>query len=201
MKTGILRQPGKVTMLQICMLLFLGCFFLGVFLAIFSFRDEALWIGFFSENLIRQFQETGQNAEEWIKLFCWRGIPWLVIVVTQRFVFGWVLCAGWCGWLGASGGFVFCALLGRYGFSGIFQMGALGFPQMIFYAAAYLVLLALVDVTQKEKKARRNAKVLQRSYEKKRMILIGLFFFIDTAVYAVGVWMEYAISPWILQHL
>ena len=183
------------------MLLFLGCFFLGVFLAIFSFRDEALWIGFFSENQIRQFQGTGQNTEEWIKLLCWRGIPWLAVVCTQRFVFGRVLCAGWCGWMGASDGFVFCALLSRYGFSGIFQMGILGFPQMIFYGAAYVGLLALLDVMQKENQERRNAKILQKTYEKKRMLLIGLFFFMDTALYAVGIWMEYAINPWMLQQL
>lgn len=118
-------------MLQKCMLLFLGCFFLGVFLANFSLHDEALWIGFLHENQVRQFAgaEDVEHAEALLKtILLQRGLPWMILLIALCFRFGCAVCAIWFGWLGLSGGFVFAALLGRYGFSGIGQMGILGFP-------------------------------------------------------------------------
>ena len=107
------------------MLLFLGCFFLGVFLANFSLHDEALWIGFLHENQMRQFTGVGdvEQAKALLKtILLQRGLPWVILMIALCFRFGRAICGGWFGWLGLSGGFVFAALLGRYGFSGIWQM-------------------------------------------------------------------------------
>ena len=102
MITGTLRQPGKVTMLQKCMLLFLGCFFLGVFLANFSLHDEALWIGFLHENQVRQFAgaEDVEHAEALLKtILLQRGLPWMILLIALCFRFGCAVCAIWFGWL------------------------------------------------------------------------------------------------------
>ena len=97
MITGTLRQPGKVTMLQKCMLLFLGCFFFGVFLANFSLHDEALWIGFLHENQVRQFAgaEDVEHAEALLKtILLQRGLPWMILLIALCFRFGRAVCAG-----------------------------------------------------------------------------------------------------------
>lgn len=203
MITGTLRQPGKVTMLQKCMLLFLGCFFFGVFLANFSLHDEALWIGFLHENQVRQFAgaEDVEHAEALLKtILLQRGLPWMILLIALCFRFGCAVCAIWFGWLGLSGGFVFAALLGRYGFSGIGQMGILGFPQVAAYAAAYIFLLVLMEAGKRVRQERRNAHLLQNKPDLKAQALLMVLFLLDTGIYGAGIWLEYWVNPWILLH-
>ncbi len=141
MITGTLRQPGKVTMLQKCMLLFLGCFFFGVFLANFSLHDEALWIGFLHENQVRQFAgaedvETCRSIIKNHSFAAWTSMDdiidcivlsiWtrrLCYLVWMAWTFRWfcVCGAAWAVWIFRIG-----------------QMGILGFPQVAAYAAAYI---------------------------------------------------------------
>ena len=169
------------------MLLFLGCFFLGVFLANFSLHDEALWIGFLHENQVRQFAgaEDVEHAEALLKtILLQRGLPWMILLIALCFRFGCAVCAIWFGWLGLSGGFVFAALLGRYGFSGIGQMGILGFPQVAAYAAAYIFLLVL----------------MKNKPDLKAQALLIVLFLLDTGIYGAGIWLEYWVNPWILLH-
>ena len=191
-------------MLQICMLLFLVFFFLGVFLAIFSLRDKALWIGFLNENQIRQFQgaKDVEQAEALLKtILLQRELPWIILLIALCFRFGRAVCATWFGWLGLSGGFVFAALLGRYGFSGIWQMGILGFPQVAVYAVAYIFLLVLLEAGNRVRQERRNAHLLQNKPDHKAQALLIVLFFLDTGIYGAGIWLEYWVNPWILLHV
>ena len=191
-------------MLQKCMLLFLGCFFLGVFLANFLLHDEALWIGFLHENQVRQFTGAGDMEQADVlqkTILLQRGLPWMIVTITCFFQFGRAVCAVWFGWLGLSGGFVFAALLGRYGFSGIWQMGILGFPQVAVYAVAYIFLLFLMEAEKRIRQEQRNARLLQNKPDHKAQVLLSVLFLLDSGIYGAGIWLEYWVNPWILSNM
>lgn len=190
-------------MLQKCMALFLGCFFLGVFMANFSLHDEALWIGFLHENQVRQFVGAGnvEPAKVLLKnILLQRGLPWGILMIALCFRYGRVVCAIWFGWLGLSGGFVFAALLGRYGFSGIWQMGILGFPQVAAYVVAYIFLLFLMEAGKRVRQEQKNARLLKNKPDHKIQALLVILFLLDTGIYGAGIWLEYWVNPWILLH-
>lgn len=185
------------------MALFLGCFFLGVFMANFSLHDEALWIGFLHENQVRQFAGAGdvEPAKVLLKnILLQRGLPWVILMIALCFRYGRVVCVIWFGWLGLSGGFVFAALLGRYGFSGIWQMGILGFPQVVAYVVAYIFLLFLMEAGKRVRQEQKNARLLKNKPDHKIQALLVILFLLDTGIYGAGIWLEYWVNPWILLH-
>ena len=95
---------------------------------------------------------------------------------------------------------MFATLLGRYGFSGIGQMGILGFPQVAAYAAAYIFLLVLMEAGKRVRQERRNAHLLQNKPDLKAQALLIVLFLLDTGIYGAGIWLEYWVNPWILLH-
>lgn len=186
-KTG---QPEKITLPRICACIFFGCFFMGVLAANLGLSDEALWVGFVNENNIRQFFAGQQDLRDFIEFALHsRLIPWVIIVVSGIFFWGRALCGLWFGWLGFSGGFLLAALIQRHGIRGILIMGGMGFPQYIIYAVAYIVLLKLIRIFQKEKK---------ETNSKKNLGIYILFSVIISAIFCLGILTEYYINPLIL---
>ena len=65
MITTTVKQPGKIAMLHICIVIFLGCFFFGVIAANLWLCDKTLWIGFVFE---RQVEHLGHDRQSWQEL-------------------------------------------------------------------------------------------------------------------------------------
>lgn len=183
-------QPEKITPPKICACIFFGCLFMGVLAANLGLSDEALWVGFVNENNIRQFSAEQRDLGEFIE-FALRSrlIPWIIIVVCGIFFWGSAVCGLWFGWIGFSGGFLLAALIQRHGIRGILLMGGMGFPQYIIYAAAYIILLKLISIFQREKK---------KANSKKNVGIYILFSVFISVVFCLGILTEYYINPLIL---
>ena len=69
MITDTVQQPGKITMLQIGIALFLGCFFFGSILSNFIWQDTAWWIGSAGDTDWQQILADGEQRER----FFWAG--------------------------------------------------------------------------------------------------------------------------------
>ncbi len=185
-------------MLHSCMAIFLGCFFLGVLVANLWLRNENLWMGFVFETQIRNLANTGLSWQEimWQVLPA-RIIPWGILLVIWNFLWGNLFLHLWVGWLGLSGGFVFSSCLCRYGFSGIFYMLVSGFPQILLYLAAYLLLIFLWDARRNMRWNRRNQMPGSMDNRKEKMLFL-LLVFLDFGIYVLGVWLECSVNPWLL---
>ena len=102
MITETVQQPGKITMLQIGIALFLGCFFLGSILSNFIWQDTAWWIGSAGETDWQQILADGEQRERFLGAGfnpC-GGIPWIVLQIFLFISWGRWVFAGWYGWLG-----------------------------------------------------------------------------------------------------
>ena len=93
MITDTVQQPGKITMLQIGIALFLGCFFFGSILSNFIWQDTAWWIGSAGDTDWQQILADGEQRERFFgQVLILRGIPWIIL---QIFLFiSWVWMAG-----------------------------------------------------------------------------------------------------------
>ena len=190
-------------MLHICMVIFLGCFFLGVFVANLWLRDENLWMGFVFETQVKNLANSGQNWQEimW-QVLPVRMIPWVLLLVIWNFSWGKLFFDFWVGWLGLSGGFVFASCLCRYGFSGIFYMLLSGFPQILLYLVAYVLLVLLWDARRNMHWNRRNqipGGVGTGSH--RETVIFLLLVLLDSGIYVLGIWLECSVNPWILKVL
>lgn len=198
MITMTVKQPGKITMLHICMVVFLGCFFFGVFAANLWLRDETLWLGFTFETQIENLMQTNHNWKDLMwQILPLRIIPWVILFVIWNFSWGNLFLHFWVGWLGFSGGFVFALCLCRYGFSGIFYMFLSGFPQILLYLAAYILLVLLWDARRNMRWSRRNQLPGSMGNRTEKMLFL-LFVLLDSGIYVLGVWLECRVNPWIL---
>ena len=201
MITTTVKQPGKIAMLHICMVIFLGCFFLGVFVANLWLRDENLWMGFVFETQVKNLANAGQN---WQEIMCQvlpvRLIPWALLLVIWNFSRGNLFLNLWIGWFGLSGGFVFASCLCRYGFSGIFYMLLSGFPQILLYLAAYILLVLLWDARRNMRWNRRN-QIPGNVGNQRETVLFLLLVLLDSGIYVLGIWLECSVNPWILKVL
>ena len=203
MITKTVKQPGKIAMLHICIVIFLGCFFFGVFVANLWLRDENLWMGFVFETQIQNLANSGQNWQEimW-QILPVRMIPWVLLLVIWNFSWGNLFLNLWVGWLGLSGGFVFASYLCRYGFFGIFYMLVSGFPQILLYLAAYVLLVLLWDARRNMHWNKRNqipGSVGMGSH--RETVLFLLLVLLDSGIYVLGIWLECSVNPWILKVL
>lgn len=190
-------------MLHICMVIFLGCFFFGVFMANLWLRDENLWMGFVFETQVKNLANSGQNWQEimW-QVLPVRMIPWVLLLVIWNFSWGKLFFDFWVGWLGLSGGFVFASCLCRYGFSGIFYMLLSGFPQILLYLVAYVLLVLLWDARRNMHWNRRNqipGGVGTGSH--RETVIFLLLVLLDSGIYVLGIWLECSVNPWILKVL
>ncbi|WP_294783381.1 hypothetical protein [uncultured Eubacterium sp.] len=203
MITKTVKQPGKIAMLHVCMVIFLGCFFFGVFAANLWLRDENLWMGFVFETQIQNLANVGQNRQEimW-QVLPVRLIPWMLLLFIWNFLRGNLFLNFWIGWLGLSCGFVFASCLGRYGFPGIFYMMLSGFPQILLYLAAYALLVLLWDARRNMQWNRRNQIPGSAGIENHReKVIFLLFVLLDSGIYVLGIWLECSVNPWILKVL
>ena len=186
-------------MLHICMVVFLGCFFFGVFAANLWLRDENLWLGFVFETQLKNRTGMEQSWQEMLwQILPVRMIPWCLLLVVWNFSLGNLILDLWLGWLGISGGFVFTSCLCRYGFSGIFYMLLSGFPQTFLYLTAYLLLVLMWEARRNRRWNRRN-QISGTTEKRSEIILFLLLFFLDSGIYILGIWLECTVNPWILK--
>ena len=119
MITDTVQQPGKITMLQIGIALFLGCFFFGSILSNFIWQDTAWWIGSAGDTDWQQILADGEQRERFFgQVLILRGIPWIILQIFLFISWGRWVFAGWYGWLGVSGGMVTGAFWNRNGLAG-----------------------------------------------------------------------------------
>lgn len=198
MITDTVQQPGKITMLQIGIALFLGCFFFGSILSNFIWQDTAWWIGSAGETDWQQILADGEQRERfWGQVLILRGIPWIVLQMFLFISWGRWVFAGWYGWLGVSGGMVTGAFWNRNGLAGIGQVLGFCFPQMLVYGVAYFGLLLLLVAWQKLRKERRNAVVMHRNRNGKTLAVFVFLLLCNTGIYTMGIWLELVVNPWV----
>lgn len=198
MITTTVKQPGKIAMLHICIVIFLGCFFFGVIAANVWLCDKTLWIGFVFERQVEHLVHDRQGWQELARqIFPVRFIPWCLILVIWNFSYGNLLFDFWVGWLGFSGGFVFASCLCRYGFSGIFYMFISGFPQIFLYLTAYILLVLLWDVRRDIRWSRKNQISVTAGSRRERLLFLSIVL-IATGIYTFGIWLECVVNPWML---
>lgn len=194
-------QPEKFTLPKICVCIFFGCFFFGVLSANLGLSDEALWVGFVNENNIRQFTAQGRDVYGFLGFALQnRLLPWVIILICGTFFWGIALCGVWFGWMGFTGGFLMTALIQRHGLRGILIMAGMGFPHILIYAAAYLILLKWVWIIRKERK-NFNADTLNRRSGKKYAGIYFLSAILISCIFSLGILAEYYISPLILSNM
>lgn len=171
----------------ICTAVFILCFLAGALAANLRFTDETMWIGFLSENEWMRFADSSGNIREFL-LFAVRNrlIPWALLVLLGCFPWGRIYGAAWSGWIGASGGILFAAMILRHGAKGILFMGALCLPQAVLYVCAVLLQLYLIRFFVRERNRRGIGMY----------IVCSLLF---SAVFAAGVFAEYYINPLVLE--
>ena len=203
MITKTVKQPGKIAMLHSCMVIFLGCFFFGVLAANLWLRDENLWMGFVFETQVKNLANAGKKWQEimW-QILPVRIIPWGLFLIIWNFSRGNLFLDFWIGWLGLSGGFVFVSCLCRYGFPGIFYMLVSGFPQILLYLAAYILLVLLWDARRNMRWNKRNqipgSVRIGNHTERGLFILLVL---LDSGIYVLGIWLECSVNPWMVKVL
>ncbi|WP_296116268.1 hypothetical protein [uncultured Eubacterium sp.] len=201
MITKTVKQSGKIAMLHVCMVIFLGCFFFGVFAANLWLRDENLWMGYLFETQLKNLVNAGQNWKEimW-QILPVRLIPWGMLLVIWNFSQGKLFLNFWIGWIGFSVGFVFASCLCRYGFFGVFYMMLSGFPQILLYLTAYILLVLLWDERRNMRWNKKN-QISGRVGNQRKMVLFLLLVLLDSGIYVLGIWLECSVNPWILKVL
>ena len=96
MITDTVQQPGKITMLQIGIALFLGCFFFGSILSNFIWQDTAWWIGSAGETDWQQILADGEQRERFFgQVLILRGIPWIILQIFLFISWGRWVFAVW----------------------------------------------------------------------------------------------------------
>ena len=196
-----MKQPGKIAMLHICMAIFLGCFFFGVFAANLWMKDENLWLGFAIERQMQSFRQGVEiTSDKLYRLIAVRVLPWMILLVTGMFRPGRLVEKIWFGWMGLSGGFVFVTFLSRYGWKGMVYMVLCGFPHIPVYLIAFLLLIILLEAGAGIRWSRKNQMQIS-SGTQKTIFLLVLFLMLDSGIYILGIWLECSANFWILLHL
>ena len=100
--------------------MFFRLLFAAILLANIGWKSEASWIGYLNENSFIQQAGTGGQMEGHIALILKQRAPyWLILVCLARRFPGLIYAGAFAGWQGVSFGFIFSAMLARYGIRGI----------------------------------------------------------------------------------
>ena len=126
---------------QIGMILAAG-FAAGIFYANFAGKNYVSSTGIFHEYFLSEYADTQIAFAEYLPyLVRWRGIPLLLFLAAGRMGAYKIPAVAALLWTGFSGGVVLVAAVMRMGAAGIFFCLAALFPQILFYASGWAVLV------------------------------------------------------------
>ena len=195
--TYIRKYPGRITPGLLYKVLFFGSFFLMILLANGKLENEASWIGYLSENsFLQQFSGTG--AGEHVLAVWKQRLPfWAVLVLFGQTAPGLVYAGFFAAWQGASIGFVFSAVIARYGLRGILIFGGMCFPQILLYFISYFLMYRMMLLYRKQK-AEKRLQFGEAMSVRQKGIYIG-FCILLTGVFAAGMLAESYVNPYFLE--
>lgn len=197
--TYIRKYSRRISPGLIYKILFFGSFFIMILLANGGWKSEASWIGYLSESsFLQQFSGTGAG-ENTMSILKQRIPYWFVFVVFSQTVPGLIYAGFFAAWQGLSIGFVFSAMIARYGMRGILVFGGMCFPQILVYFVSYFLLYRIMLLYRKRKKERRM-EIDQPMSPKQKGIYI-VFCIILTAVFAAGILAESYVNPYFLEKI
>lgn len=195
--TCLQKHPAKLSTAWIFWLLFLGCFFAAIFLANIGWKGEASWIGYLSENNLIQGVAGSEQIRGQLMVILRQRLPfWLLFVCFSQTFLGLLCGAGFAAWQGISMGFVFSAMLLRYGLRGMLVFGALCFPHYLIYLVSYVLLYRLMLFYRRQK---RQKQLWQRSQmDRQRKAIYVVCCIVLSAVFVLGIALEYYVNPYFL---
>mgnify|MGYP005811832499 CR=1 FL=1 len=195
--TYIKKYPARISPGLIYKALFFCSFFIMILLANGVWESEATWIGYLSENsFLQQFSGagTGENILSVLK----QRIPyWLVFVIFSQTMPGLVYAGFFAAWQGLSIGFVFSAMIARYGLRGILVFGGMCFPQILIYFLCYFFLYRIMLLYRKRKKERQLQRGESMTPGQKGIYIV--FCMILTGIFASGIFVECYVNPFFLE--
>lgn len=193
------KYPVKISAAWIYRLLFFGCFFAAILLANIGWKSEASWIGYLNENSFIQQAGTGGQMEGHIALILKQRLPyWLILVCFSQTVPGLIYAGAFAGWQGVSFGFIFSAMLARYGIRGIAVFAGMCFPQFLFYFVSFILMYRLM-LTYRRGKSGQISRGSSMTVQKKVVYIV--FCIILSAVFLSGVFAENYVNPYILNQI
>ena len=197
--TYVQKYPSKISAALIYRLLFFGCFFAAILLANIGWKSEASWIGYLNENsFIQQMAGTGQ-MESHIALILKQRLPyWLILVCFSQTVPGLIYAGVFAGWQGISFGFIFSAMLARYGIRGIAVFAGMCFPQFLIYLVSFILMYRLMLMYRRGKQEQ-IGRGGSMTVQKKVVYLV--FCVILSAVFLCGIFAENYVNPYILNQI
>lgn len=197
--TYIRKYPRRISPGLIYKVLFFGCFFVMILLANRGWESEASWIGYLSENsFLQQFSGTGAG-ENTLSVLKQRIPYWLIFVIFSQTVPGLIYGGFFAAWQGVSIGFVFSAMIARYGLRGILVFGGMCFPQILIYFVSYFLLYRMMLLYRKRKVERKMERNEPMSPKQKGIYIVCCI--ILTAVFTAGMLTESYVNPFFLEKI
>lgn len=166
---------------RIHLILFLAIFFGSIIFANVCCYDEIFWMGFQTDNLLRQFAVPERSLTDLIQWFLKnRCVIWISLCVIGYFYKSKFLFLIPTGWFGCSGGIVFTALIQHFGLKSFLLLPVLLLPHLPLYLIAYVLLI-------------KNTLHRNGGYPVKCLLF--------SCIYTGGVLCEYYCNPWLLETL
>lgn len=194
------KHPAKLSMVWIFRLLFFGCFFAAIFFANIGWKSEASWIGYLCENnLIQGLAGSERMQGQWIVILRQRLPFWLILVCFGQTLPGLIYGGCFAAWQGISIGFVFSAMLSRFGMRGMLVFGALCFPHGLVYLVVYIFMYRLIFFYRRQKE-QRKWRQSDRDNLQKKVIYVVLCVVLSVA-FVCGIMLEYYLNPYFLEKI
>lgn len=169
--------------------LFFLAFFLALLIANTAWKSEMAWVGFLGENSMLSYQGNGTAGMTlWRELLRQRVIDWCFLVLFSATLPGMWYGAVLTVWQGFSMGFFFVSELARYSIRGMSVFFCICFPQWILYLMAIFCMLKLMTWYRERCIMYGNEK---RGRYRGCCVLLS-------AVYVVGILLEYYVNPYFL---
>ena len=138
------KTTEKRNSVIICRILFFGCFFVAVILANTVWENEAAWVGYMHQNLLRDtFVGIERYGNCWNILF--HRLPvWICLIVLGQSKMGILVANVYAGWEGMLLGLAMSVMVMQYGLLGIVIIFLLIFPQWFAYVTSYVFIYQFI---------------------------------------------------------
>lgn len=195
--TYIQKRKHRITEKTICRILFFGCFFSAILLANLGWKNEASWIGYLNENSFIQYLAGPDGQDGGTAAVLWQRLPyWILLICFSQTLPGLFYALFFAGWQGLSTGFIFSALIARYGLRGFPVFACMCFPQMPIYLMAWILAYRLMFGWRREKMLHKAAG--GNAWSVKQRVLYIVFCMVLSVIFITGVFCECRINPFFL---
>lgn len=196
--TYIQKRKHRITERTVCRILFFSCFFSAILLANLGWKNEASWIGYLNENSFIQYLAGADAQDRGVAVIFWQRLPyWILFLCFSQTLPGLFYAFFFAGWQGMSAGFIFSALIARYGLRGFPVFACMVFPQILFYLPAWICAYRLMFGWRREKMLHRVSGT--NVMPLKQRVLYIVCCIILSFVFLTGIFCECRANPFFLR--